>query len=822
MANPFTSMRAFLFNSAPYGNGKIYSHKEKQKGIACFLLVIAMICLQATAISQTVYLNNLYIVTGEGSISDAEKSASLMLAEEIKKRTDLQITVSTNWPASGNIILLQQASGSKHREFSASSEPALIPKPESFRIILQQQHNRTIIVVEGHDGRGVLFGAGQLLRSFSYKPRAIGIPVDLSVSSTPAKAMRGHQLGYRNTANSYDAWTPAQFEQYIRELVIFGTNSIESIPIFEEEKSPHFKLSPDEMNAKISGICDRYDLDYWIWVPAQFDLTDTAKRNHYLERIEKICKMSVRLNGVFFPGGDPGDNPPETVWPLLIDITQRLKKYHPQAMVWLSLQGYTEAQSQTVYRYIKEHRPGWLGGLVTGPSSPLVEETRAALPVEYKLRYYPDLTHNVRSDFPVPWWDPFFNFTLGRESVNPRPMHYSALYHFLEPYMDGFISYSDGVHDDVNKIIWTRLAWDPYTSERKALIEYANFFFSSEVKEDAADGILALETNWQGPAATNGSIQTTWIAWKQMEQRYPLLSSNWRWQMYLLRANYDAYARTRGIYEADLEEKANDILRQAAIIGPEQAMNKAQYILEEASRNNVDTLLRNHVIALCDELFHAIGLQTSVKKYHASGEERGAVLDFIDYPLNNRWWLEDKFNAIKKMPSDKQAPALEAIANWEHPGHGSYYDDIGNVSKSPHVLRGELWITDPLMRKQDNPSFDWWENGFSRQRHSWMSSMRWPVGLEYNGLDTAASYTLRVTGFGECLLKINGQLVAHTLYGKGIGEVKEFPIPQNLIRSGKITVSFGDINEDNINWRQQSRITEVWLIKTKVMGAKPK
>jgi hypothetical protein len=680
-------------------------------------------------------------------------------------------------------------------------------------VLVKHNNHRNVVVVEGNDARGVLFGAGYLLRSFIYATKKIGLPESLAISSAPDKLMRGHQLGYRNTANSYDAWTPEQFEQYIRELIIFGTNSIESIPIFEEEKSPHFKLLPDEMNAKISFICDKYGLDYWIWVPAQFDLTDTSKRNHYLQRIEKICEMSVRLNGVFFPGGDPGDNPPETVWPLLIDVAQILKKYHPQASVWLSTQGYKPAQNQTVYRYVQEQKPAWLGGLVTGPSSPPVEETRAALPAQYKLRYYPDLTHNVRSDFPVPWWDPFFNFTLGRESVNPRPMHYSALYHFLEPYMDGFISYSDGVHDDANKIIWTRLAWDPALSERKILTEYANFFFSTAVKQDAADGILALETNWQGPATTNGSIQTTWMSWKQMEQKNPSLASNWRWQMYLLRANYDAYARKRGIYETDLEEKANDVLRQASVIGADAAMSKAKNILEEAVRNQVDTLLRNKVIVLCDQLFHSIGLQTSVKKYKASGEERGAVLDFLDYPLNNRWWIEDRFNAIKKLSASEQISALLEIANWEHPGSGSYYDDIGDPSKSSHVLRGESWVTDPLSRRQDTPNFDWWDDGFSRQRHSFMSSMRWPLGIEYNGIDFTASYTVRVTGYGECLLKINGQRVAHTLYGKGIGEIKEFPVPAELIKNGKISVTFDDINEEDINWRQQSRVTEIWLIK---------
>ena len=777
---------------------------------------LALTCLQTFATAQRPYLSNLHIVTGPGILSNAESSAAVMLAEEINMRTGLPVTVTAHWPASGDIILLQTASGERHSEIALSSEPALISKPESFRIIPQHQDSRTIVTIEGYDGRGILFGAGELLRTLSYKHGGIGLPENLPVSATPDKTIRGHQLGYRNTANSYDAWTPAQFEQYIRELAIFGTNSIETIPISDKDKSPHFKLPPDEMNAKISAICNKYDLDYWIWAPAQFDLSDTSKRKHYLDQVERICRMSVRLNGVFFPGGDPGDNPPETVLPLLTDVAAILTKYHPKAKIWLSLQGFRPEQDQTVYRYVQEQKPTWLGGLVTGPSSPPVEETRAALPPQYQLRYYPDLTHNVRSDFPVPWWDPFFNFTLGRESVNPRPMYYSALYHFLQPYMDGFISYSDGVHDDVNKIIWTRLAWDPTISEREALIEYANFFFGSTLKEDAADAILALESNWQGPAATNGSIQTTWMSWKQLARKYPSLKTNWRGQMYLLRADYDAYARKRGIYETALEEKANDVLRQATVIGPDLAMKRALDLLNAPPGNRLDTSLRKEIIDLCDKLFHSIGLQTSVKKYQASGEERGAVLDFIDYPLNNKWWIEDKFTAIRKLPKNAQVAALLEIANWEHPGPGSYYDDIGNVSKSTHVLRGEPWNTDPLMRKQDNPSFDWRDNGFSRQRHSFLSSMRWPVGLEYNGLDPAAPYTVRVTGFGECLLKINGQRVSHTLYGKGLGEIKEFPVPPGLIKDRKITVTFEDIDETNINWRNQSRITEVWLIKNVV------
>ena len=34
-------------------------------------------------------------------------------------------------------------------------------------------------------------------------------------------------------------------------------------------------------------------------------------------------------------------------------------------------------------------------------------------------------------------------------------------------------------------------------------------FFGSSVRDDAADGILALEKNWQGPIVSNGGVAST-------------------------------------------------------------------------------------------------------------------------------------------------------------------------------------------------------------------------------------------------------------------------------------------------------------------------
>jgi len=216
-------------------------------------------------------------------------------------------------------------------------------------------------------------------------------------------------------------------------------------------------------------------------------------------------------------------------------------------------------------------------------------------------------------------------------------------------------------------------------------------------------------------------------------------------------------------------------------------------------------------VELCEALFKSIGLQTSVKKYQASGAERGAILDYIDYPLNNRWWLEDEFAKVRAMESEPaKLQRLQEIRTWENPGPGSLYDNVGNIAKSPHVVRGK---TGSATSRDPEPTHWWWDEGFSRKRLSWQVSMDWPIAVTYERIDPNAHYVIRSTGYGEALTRINGQRVTPTLYGKGIGEIKEFPVPRDAVRSGQLVVTWDQPEETGLNWRQQSRISEIWLLK---------
>src|SRR5690606_29978595 len=140
-----------------------------------------------------------------------------------------------------------------------------------------------------------------------------------AIATAPDYPVRGHQLGYRNTANSYDAWDLAQFEQYIRDLVVFGANAIELIPPDGPDSgvSPHFKTSACAMNVALSQRLADYGLDVWYWLPVKGDFANAEEADADLAQRGTLFAATPRLDDVFVPGGDPGHTEPVVLMPFL-------------------------------------------------------------------------------------------------------------------------------------------------------------------------------------------------------------------------------------------------------------------------------------------------------------------------------------------------------------------------------------------------------------------------------------------------------------------------------------------------------------------------
>lgn len=736
--------------------------------------------------------------------SPIQGTAEEILVEEIEKRTALHLQVADKWDGNTTIAIALENDNELFGK-KLPSKSKRVPedlKEEGYRIFHEREGKQNIIWIIGADTRGILFGVGKLLRMANMKEGQITINSAIDFSEAPEYPLRGHQFGYRNTANSWDAWTVEQFDQHFREQVLFGANSFENIPFQKVNSSPHFKVNPQLMEVEISKICEKYDAEYWVWTPAPHDLTIENAHQEGLVEQEAFYAKCPRLDGVFVPGGDPGENHPAQLIPYLNDLSRILKEYHPDAGIWVSLQGFNKEKVEYFFDYLEQNNPDWLKGLVYGPSSPPIDLERELLPEKYQHRFYPDITHTVRCQYPVDNWDQAFALTLGREPCNPQPLMYTDLFHRDSQFTDGFITYSDGTHDDVNKVLWSQLGVNPQKDPKEIIMDYSRFFFGPEVAEEATDGIFALEKNWEGPIMINDSIKKTLALWKRLEENNPQLAGNWRWQQLVMRACYDAYIQDRLAFEKGLETEANEILAKAKTIGAEEAMNDALQHLNKATTDMVSQDLKEKVFVYGDKLFQSIGAQLSVEKYQARSAERGAILDFIDYPLNNRWWLEDEFEKISELGTEKEKLArLDFIRTYASPGEGSFYDNISSAD-AEHVTS----------KTDDAIDFLWENEGLSRKRLSTQLFQFTPT-LEYHDLDPNASYLIRVSGFGEALLRANDQRLVPTKYEKGFEEFKEFPLPKDLINDGTLKLSFDKPDEEHLNWRKQSRVTDVWLIK---------
>ena len=131
---------------------------------------------------------------------------------------------------------------------------------------------------------------------------------------------------------------------------------------------------------------------------------------------------------------------------------------------------------------------------------------------------------------------------------------------------------------------------------------------------------------------------------------------------------------------------------------------------------------------------------------------RGANLDAIDVPLNNRAWLKQRFAEVRGLSPEAGAAgrASAALVNRTDPGPGGFYDDLGDPTEAPAprpAARGSR--DDPMLRARPGSA--------SSRRADWpMSWCRFaerlydaPLRMHYTDLDPEATYRVRVVYAGD-------------------------------------------------------------------------
>jgi len=638
-------------------------------------------------------------------------------------------------------------------------------RPEAYALAAQPRpKGGWEVLVAGRDGAGVLYGIGRLLRGCALSSRSgLGLPAGLHLAAHPwhapgrdgQPAVRGHQIAMHRYRY---LWSKAQWEGYIRELALWGSNwlwlSIGS-DLAHAGSCPE-AIRRSERHARlvnmVAALAAKYGLRLGLHVCGQrIDSTDRipemgrgggllcpsvpAARQAVLRALDACYARLERLDGVFTASGDPGGcrcrdcTPwPATYLEMAAEQAAVLRKHHPAARYFLSNQQMAKEENELFCDLLAREQPEWLDGVLWGPQSRSLAQMRERIPERYPVLLYPDLTHTTRCQNPVQGWERERALLFERASPNYRPLAIRELWESTKAYAQGNKAYSEGLHDDLNKAVWSASQWLVTTPgdfapiagpERveEIVLQYARRYFGPEAAELAAEIMFTFEENWRSPLLGNDLVGAALQAAQELEALLPAeRTQSWRWQMLLIRAELDRYLQLKVAADRAAEARAGAALAVGDLAGARRKLGRPPRGRE----------LR--------------GLQASIRARHDRIFELAkvdlAAPGRLDLDFANRRWLLARLQEIEQAPRRRQAALVRGVLEYEDPGPGGYYDNCGDPWGEPHLVAGE----DYFMEEMD-PTNRLSHASMCYGRSEWDAE----VAYLYQGLDPHSRYQVELT-----------------------------------------------------------------------------
>jgi F5/8 type C domain len=192
---------------------------------------------------------------------------------------------------------------------------------------------------------------------------------------------------------------------------------------------------------------------------------------------------------------------------------------------------------RTFFDYLETKQPDWIDGIVGGKASPYQRLFERPLHKRYPLVWFPEISMHKMS----PW---------GEHGANPLPAFCAEKMTEMRGKIAGAWPYSEGRYEDLNKFLWTRYYWNTGCEVDKSLKEYAHYYLSPEVADEAITLFHLLErthkrNKWkvQNLAQADEAFAIT----ERIDKRLPEWSrKSWRWRIIYIRAAIDSILKNQG------------------------------------------------------------------------------------------------------------------------------------------------------------------------------------------------------------------------------------------------------------------------------------
>ena len=771
--------------------------------LTTFALLLAAACANV-AYGRGPNLDLSKAVIVHSSTCPKHAKAAHFLRHEIYRRTGITLALSDSIPSPDAPAVVIGAVDTFPASYKLPAGLSVPQKAEGYALWLDAASRPApTVYILGRDDKGVLFAVARLIRLLYLASNHITIPSDLRIAAAPADSIRAQQLLCKTQSkDGFIDWkNPSHKQQYISDLVLFGTNGFEPRPADD-----------------VDDFLEDLGLDLFLVVSCQSIIDHNSLSD---DQIGKLYTDLVGVDHFTTYGGDAsGSRPPQEVFPLMERIVPLILQNHPHASWWYSNQclgAHAVDHDDYIFNYIRTNQPTWLRGMVYGPWTKRgIREISADLPARYDIRHYPEICHVRWCQYPVPKWDRVWAQVWPRnQSIYAMPKMMAQIYSATRYGTVGFLPYNHtGCYNDLNKFIWSAMGWDPNAAVNDILYDYAKAFFAYDFTKnpdgdnapaskdaiiDAGSRAVAraldlLEQNWTGPLANNTSAEPALKLWKKIAESMGGVGKNWRLEMFLYKAFLDAQVKRKYDAEIKCEQEAYDALKQAETLGVPAALRNARAALAQ-----IDTQFQSKD-AFRTELQSA-GLTNRFG-------DLDTVLDNIYSPLNDRKWLESQFNTVTALADVKK------ILDYENPVPGGFYDNLGVPSQQPHLVRQKTWDQDPGFVYSPIEWLDYKPGSslrHSQQTHA-VSRYDTPLLMRWQGLDRRASYHISVVYLGpfspQFTCKTDDGRLIHGPRGNSGSTPVSYPLPQASTSDGVLQLQWQITNQV-----RGASVTEIWLIK---------
>lgn len=521
----------------------------------------------------------------------ARRAASLFVSR-VERKTGAKLSMQAAAGAGPAVVFATPGS----RELAGIEAPTAGQLgEEGFALIARGER----MYVVAREGRGLIYGAGKILRTAHYAKGSMRAEPPLGID----KPVMGHRMLYLaiHVENYYEMQEAGTImREVVEDMALWGVNGVwvwfdqsqyndpfekgvdnaDARKRWDKEKEvlrlaqdlglkPGYTMSDNDLyRNQVTDEVRAPNTEKWAnfqrlacpSVPRAKEIILRNKDNLARELAEAGVRLEMGCHFAYDTGGCLCDRCKpwvKTFLNLAREVHETFRKYHPAMRSYMSDWHFTDQEARTAIDFFHQRKPDWFGGVFKDDRHPA--DRFAAVPPAYPVLTFLEITE-------IGAW--------GTVGANPFPKRLVNIFGDLRRTgQDGYVAYSEGIYDDFNKAAAARIAWNPAATPEQIAAEYANYFFDGGVAPEFASLIAGMESAWTNPMGSWGQqqfVQNSTDAGEvqktaaSISSRLPAKArQSWRWQVFEYRARIGAAMADLGDREA-LRKQVKDMARAGA------------------------------------------------------------------------------------------------------------------------------------------------------------------------------------------------------------------------------------------------------------------